>query len=98
MTIVDNETAGGQFVFGAPQIDRREGNTEQTFTVEVERLGNLSQPASVSWSVVAGGASADDFIGGGLPAFQRPGFLARVHEHRFDRDGASPFGARRKPG
>ena len=68
MTIVDNESAGGQFVFGAPQIDRREGNAEQTFTVEVERLGNLSQPASVNWSVVAGGATADDFVGSSLPA------------------------------
>lgn len=36
--------------------------------MEVERLGNLSQPASVSWSVVAGGANADDFIGSSLPA------------------------------
>ena len=68
MTIVDNEAAGGQFVFGAPQIDRREGNAEQTFTLEIERLGNLTQPASVSWSMVAGAATADDFTGASLPA------------------------------
>lgn len=29
MTIVDNDTAGGQFVFGAPQIDRRKATSNR---------------------------------------------------------------------
>ncbi len=67
ITIVDDDAAGGQFVFGAPQIDRREGNAEGTMVVEVERLGNRSLPASVTWAVLAGAADADDFTGANLP-------------------------------
>lgn len=67
MTIVDDDAAGGQFVFGPSQIDRREGSGESTFTVEVLRLGNRGAQASVDWTVVAGTAGTGDFVGSSLP-------------------------------
>ena len=37
------------------------------FTFQVTRAGDTSTAAAADWAVVAGGASADDFVGGALP-------------------------------
>ncbi len=71
-TIVDddNGAAQSQFVFGTAQADRRETSANTFFFVEVERLGDVSQPAFVNYTVASSSASGADFGVANLPVGQ----------------------------
>lgn len=71
-TLVDNDngSTASQFVFGTAQADRRESNGNLFFLFEVERLGDLTQPAFVNYAISSSAASGADFGLAALPSGQ----------------------------
>ncbi len=82
VSIADDDSGpnAAQIDFGVFDLIRLEGNAANTVFLEVERRGDVSQSAAVSWAVGGGAADAADF-GGALPTGRiqfAPGETARL--------------------
>lgn len=68
-TLVDNDNGAtaSQFVFGPAQADRRETNGNVFFLFEIERLGDVSQPAFVNFVTASSAANGADFGVAAMP-------------------------------
>ena len=61
------------FDFVTPSNDEGNAGEETTYNYDLLRIGDLDQPVTVNWQVIANGDSpvtADDFVGGLLPSGQ----------------------------